>query len=150
VAAEWPGPITLVGDDIGQAVLFPAASIEKDFAWSKDHPVVDAYRAFLPMPYDAPTHALAGVLCAVRPQRNYFTLSAPGRLEVLDNGKIALRPDPQGQHRQASLHPEKTAGLLATYVELASAKPVPRVSRFRPPAAEQKKVDPPKPIEKKP
>jgi hypothetical protein len=28
---------------------------EKDFAWSPDHPIVEAYRAYQPMPYDAPT-----------------------------------------------------------------------------------------------
>lgn len=150
VAAEWPGPITAIGDDIGQAILFPGASIEKDFAWSKDHPVVDAYRAFHAMPYDAPTHAPAAVLCAVRTKQEYFQLSDPGVLEILDGGKTRFRPDAQGKLRVASLIPAKKDELLAAYVELASAKPVPRASRFRPPAVEQKKADPAKPVEKKP
>ena len=46
----------------------PGASIEKDFAWSPAHPVVDAYRAFKPMPYDAPASALAAMLYAVHPE----------------------------------------------------------------------------------
>lgn len=150
LAAGWPGPVAIVPDEVGNGVLFPAAAIEKDFAWNKDHPVVDAYRAFRPMPYDAPMHAAAAVLHAVRPQQNFFLASDPGVLEVLDNGKTQFHADAQGKHRILRLNPDKQSGLLATYVELASAKPVPRVSRFRPPVAEQKKADPPKPAEKKP
>ena len=58
----------------------PGASIEKDFAWSPAHPVVDAYRAFKPMPYDASAPALAAVLYAVHPDDGYFKLSEPGTI----------------------------------------------------------------------
>lgn len=150
LAAEWPGAITVATDEVGAAVLYPAASIEKDFAWSPAHPLVDAYRAYRAMPYDAPTPVAAAVLHAVRPQSGYFTVSDAGVAEVQDNGKLQFRADGQGKHRMLRLNPDKKVELLAAYVELASAKPVPRVSRFRPPAAEQKKADPPKPAEKKP
>src|SRR5690349_18432658 len=53
--AEWPAPIVAAGDEIGASPLFPASSIENDFAWAPAHPVVDAYRAYKPMPYDATT-----------------------------------------------------------------------------------------------
>ncbi|MBL8174120.1 MAG: hypothetical protein JNK48_05585 [Bryobacterales bacterium] len=150
VAAEWPGDVVIVPPAVGDAVLFPAASIEKDFAWSKDHPIADAYRAFRPMPYDAPMHAAAAVLYAVRPAQPFFTASDPGALEIAGNGAIQFRAAPAGKHRILRLNPDKNNDLLATYIELASAKPVPRVSRFRPPVAETKKADPTKPAEKKP
>lgn len=150
VAAEWPGTVTVVGDDVGNAVPFPGASIEKDFTWSKEHPLVDAYRAYSAMPYDAPTTVAAAVLYAVRAQQNYFTLSDAGVIEVLDSGKTQFRADGQGKHRMLRLNPDKKVELLAAYVELASAKPVPRAPRFRPPVAEQKKPEAATPVEKKP
>ncbi len=78
----------------------PGASIEKDFAWSPAHPVVDAYRAFKPMPYDAPASALAAVLHAVHPDDGYFTLSEPGTIT-----RARRRPDAvyAGSRRQASV-----------------------------------------------
>ena len=43
--AEWPTPIVVCGAEMDGLISFPGASIEKDFAWSADHPVADAYRA---------------------------------------------------------------------------------------------------------
>ena len=40
VFAEWPTPLVAVGAEVGAAVPYPGASIEKDFAWSPAHPVV--------------------------------------------------------------------------------------------------------------
>jgi purine nucleosidase len=46
VFVEWPTPMVTVGREIGEALPFPAESIERDFAWpSARHPVGDAYRA---------------------------------------------------------------------------------------------------------
>lgn len=42
VFAEWPGPIVVAGQEVGEAFPFPGASLEKDFAWAPTHPVVDA------------------------------------------------------------------------------------------------------------
>src|SRR5207248_2813372 len=85
--AEWPTPVFAAGREIGDALLFSATSIEKDFAWSPAHPVVEAYRAFKAMPYDAPTWDMAPVLYSVRPQEGYFKLSDPGTISVLDDGR---------------------------------------------------------------
>jgi hypothetical protein len=41
--------------------------------------------------------------------------------------------------------PAQRERVLKTYVELASAKPVPRMRRFRPPVQQQKPTAPPKP-----
>ena len=38
--------------DVGDALLFPAAAIETIAAKAAANPVVDAYRAFKPMPCD--------------------------------------------------------------------------------------------------
>lgn len=130
--AEWPTSIVAVGTEVGTAVSFPAASIEKDFAWSPSHPVVDAYKAFKPMPYDATTTAMAAVLHAVRPQHPGFQLSDPGTITVLDNGRTKFTPSAGGKHRYLIVDPAQQSQIQQTYVELASAKPVPRMPRRRP------------------
>ncbi len=103
--ADWPTPVAFAGAEAGSDILFPASAIEKDFAYAPHHPIADAYRAFKPMPYDAPTTCMAAVLYAVRPNDGYFELTADKRLVAA---------------------PGQTDRILATYIELASAQPVER------------------------
>jgi hypothetical protein len=145
--AEWPTPIVAAGDEVGASLLFPASSIEKDFAWSPAHPVVDAYRAYQAMPYDTPTWAMAAVLYAVRPQEDYFKLSEPGVINVLDDGRTKFTPSPEGKHRYLILDPAQKERIVKTYTEIASAKPAPRQPRRRPP---QQQAPPPPPPPKPP
>ncbi len=129
--AQWPTPIVAVGQEIGSALLYPGASIERDFSWSPAHPVADAYRAFRPMPYDAPSTALAAVLYAVHAKENYFKLSEPGTISVQDDGRLKLTPSPEGKHRHLILDPAQSERIVQIYTAMASAKPVPRQPRFR-------------------
>lgn len=137
VFAEWPTPIVACGSEVGAALPFPASSIEKDFAWSPAHPVVDAYRAYRPMPYDAPTESMAGALYAVRPQESYFKLSDPGVITVTPDGRTKYAPLPAGRHRYLILNPDRKDHIITTYTEIASAKPAPRTPRF--PRPQEKK-----------
>ena len=130
--AEWPAPIVYASPELGDALPFPGASIEKDFAWSPAHPIVDAYRAYKSMPYDAPSWAMTAVLHAARPAEADFKLSDPGTL-VLDSDRVRFTASAQGKHRQLLYDPEQKEKIIALYTELASAKPVPR-QRFRPDA----------------
>ena len=152
VLAEWPSPIVVVGPDVAQAAKFPAAAIEKDFAWSKAHPLVDAYRAAGTMPFDAPAGAAAAVLAAVRPESGLFTLSAPGGLAVSATGAVTLSG--AGKHRLLQLDAAQRDKVVAAYVELASMKPVIRLPRFRRPVvadpAKPEAVKPPAPEPSKP
>lgn len=132
--AEWPTPIVASGREVGEALLFPASSIKKHFAWSQYHPVVDAYRAYQPMPYDAPTEQMAAALYAVRPEQGYFRLSEPGRISVLADGRTRFTPSPDGRHRYLTLNPAQKKRILQVYTEIAGARPVPR--RRRPPPQE--------------
>ena len=131
IFSEWPTPIVAAGAEIGDALLFPGASIEKDFAWSSSHPLVDAYRAYKPMPYDAATYAMTPVLFTVREKEAYFKLSEPGTINVADDGRTQFTPAAEGRHRYLILDPEQKERILKTYVELASAKPVERRPRFK-------------------
>jgi hypothetical protein len=135
--AEWPTPIVAAGSELGDALRFPAASLDTDFAWSPSHPLVDAYKAARPMPYDAPGGALAAALQAVRPQENYFKLSDPGSLQVGNDGRTKFVPAAGGKHRYLILDPAQKDRVLQAFTELASTKPVPRPVRFRPPEKKQ-------------
>jgi hypothetical protein len=147
VLAEWPSPIVAAGPEIGDALLFPASSIEKDFAWSSAHPIVDAYRAYKPMPYDAPTWAMTAMLYAVRPKEGYFKLSDAGTIGVTEDGHARFTPGADGKHQQLIFDPEQKDRIIKAYTELVSAKPVPRQPRFRP---DKKKEEAPKAPDIKP
>jgi hypothetical protein len=124
VLAEWPTPIVMCGREIGDALLFPGASIEKDYTWTSAHPVVDAYRAYQPMPYDAPTPAMAAALYAVRAKEGYFKLSEPGAVTVMDDGRTTFVPSASGKHRHLILDPAETERIVKAYTDItAAAKP---------------------------
>ena len=129
--AEWQTPIVAVGSEVGDALPYPGASIEKDFAWAPVHPVVDAYRAVKPMPYDAPASALAAVLYAVHPDDGYFKLSDPGTITVLDDGRTRFTPAAEGKHRYLIADPAQKEKVLGVYTAMVSAPPAPRPGRGR-------------------
>jgi hypothetical protein len=127
--AEWQTPIVAVGTEVGDALPYPGASIEKDFAWAPVHPVVDAYRVLKPMPYDAPAAALAAVLHAVHPGEGYFTLSEPGTISVLDDGRTRFTPSTDGKHRYLIADAAQKERVLGVYTAMVSAAPAPRPGR---------------------
>lgn len=146
VFAEWPTPIVASPFEVGEALLFPAESIEQDFAWSTAHPIADAYRAHQSMPYDAPTWDVTSMLYAARPNEGYFKLSEPGTITVLADGRTTFTPSAEGKHRYLILDPAQKERIIKTYRELASAKPVPRAPRFRRPVQQKQQAPPPKPV----
>lgn len=126
---EWPSPIVAVGTEVGAALPYPGRSIESDFSWSPAHPVVAAYRAFKPMPYDAPAQALAAVLYAADRNEGYFKLSEPGMIEVLDDGRTRFSPSANGKDRYLIVDPSQKQRVIQEFTELASAKPTPPAGR---------------------
>lgn len=130
VLAGWPAPVVAAGEDIARALVFPGASIEKDFAWNPMHPVADTYRAAAPMPYDAPAPAMAAVLYAVRGEKSGLAVSEPGTIEIGDDGKSRFTASAGGRHRMLRLDAAQKAAVLRTCIELASARPVVRQRRF--------------------
>jgi hypothetical protein len=134
--AEWPSRIVMAGLELNDALPFPGSSVDASFAWARHHPVADAYRAFNPMPYDAPTRALAATLYAVSPDENFFQLSEPGTITVLDDGRTRFTASPAGRHQYLIARPDQQERVLQTYVQMVSAQPPPRPARGGPrPAA---------------
>lgn len=120
LAAEWPGPIVWSGFEVGRTIKYPARSIERDFAWTARHPVVDGYRLYMKFPYDRETWDLTAVLYAARPEDGYFTLSAPGRVRIDDRGMTRFEADPAGRHRHLIVNDVQRARALEAMIWLAS------------------------------
>jgi inosine-uridine nucleoside N-ribohydrolase len=120
---EWPTPIVVSGFEIGMAMPIPASRIEHDFAYVQDHPVADAYRSYMKMPYDRPTWDLTAVLYAVRPDDGYFSVSAPGTISVLPNGDSRFDISAGGNHRYLVLTNEQRVRTLEAMILLASQPP---------------------------
>jgi inosine-uridine nucleoside N-ribohydrolase len=123
VFSDWPTEVIASGFEIGEAVLYPAVSIENDFAYVEHHPVADAYRAYKEMPYDRPTWDLTAVLYAVRPGRGYFNLSPPGTIRVDSEGFTRFTPQDNGKQRFLILTAEQRVRVQEALVQLASEPP---------------------------
>jgi len=120
--AEWPSPIVASGYEVGLSILYPASSIEKDFGYTADHPVAEAYRCYKRMPYDRPTWDPTAVLYAVRPQ-GYFSVSPRGTITVDEEGRTHFNPDASGRHRYLQVDAAQRARVLRAMIELATRRP---------------------------
>ena len=127
--SEWPTPIIAVGTEVGEAVPYAGASIEKDFTWAPSHPIVDAYKAYKTMPYDAPAPGMAAALYAAHPDDGYFKLSEPGTITVLEDGRTKFTPGAGGKHRYLIADPSQKDKITKLYAALVSSKPVAPVGR---------------------
>lgn len=116
VLAEFPSPIFLCSKEVGDTLPYPASSIEKDFGWAPAHPIVDAYRAYKPMSYDAPSYDLAAVHYAVHPDSGFFQVSAPKA----------------GKPSSVMVDRSKKEELVQSLIETASAKPLRPAPRGKP------------------
>lgn len=119
---ESPVPIVFSGYEVGKAILYPATSIEKDYGYVPHHPVADAYRAYMKMPYDRPTWDLTSVLYAVRP-KNLFGLSPKGRVTVDDQGVTTFTEDVNGLHQYLTATPQQGRNALGQMIQLATHPP---------------------------
>lgn len=120
---QWPTPIDVIPYKIGMQVHFPISSINNDFSWDPENPLVDAfnvYRKFrdkdTPM-WDTPTVVLA-VEGAER-----FTLTPYGRVTVDDKGHTFFVPDEKGTHRLATLTDEQAKALQEYIIQEITTKP---------------------------
>jgi purine nucleosidase len=119
--AEWPGTIVTSGYEIGNKILYPAASILKDYRYAEDHPLAEAYRDYMKMPYDRPMWDPTATLYAVRPDS--FSLSAPGVITVDDEGRTHFAADASGRHHYLIATAEQNTATLRAIIELASRPP---------------------------
>jgi inosine-uridine nucleoside N-ribohydrolase len=123
LAKDWPTPIVWSGFEIGVAVPFPAASIERDFSYVPHHPAAEAYYLYNPPPHERPTWDLTAALYAVLPDHGYFGISKPGDVTIEDDGFTHYTPNPTGRDRYLILNELQGARLKEALVELSSEPP---------------------------
>lgn len=128
--SDWPTPIVFAGSEAGAAIPYPAASLATKFTYTEHHPIVDAYKAALPQLTDAPAPALAAMLYAIHTD-GYFQLSAPGAVTFDSAGRTRFAASEKGRHRYLIADASLKEKVQSMYVDLVSAKPVPRMPRFR-------------------
>jgi inosine-uridine nucleoside N-ribohydrolase len=115
---SWPTDIYFSGFEIGEAILFPASSIEHDFP--AGNPVAEAYRVYAKMPYDRPSWDLTTVLYDLRPDRGYFDKSPPGDVLVFPDGATKFQPAAQGKRYFLKVNQVQAARVREACVWLAS------------------------------
>ena len=123
VFADWPTPLVTSGFEIGQAIKYPASSIERDFLYVPHHPLREAYALYQKMPYDRETWDLTAVLYAVRPNHGYFGLSQPGTIGVDEQEITQFAPSETGRQRFLTVTPEQIIRVKEALVQLTSQPP---------------------------
>jgi purine nucleosidase len=124
---SWPTPIYWSGFELGRTIKYPASSIERDFGPPGVNPVADAYRNYLPMPYDRETWDLTAALYAVRPDDGYFNLSEAGQVTVGSDGRTAFRKETGGRDRVLAVDDAQRARIREAFLWLCTQPaPAPR------------------------
>ena len=122
VFENWPGKIVTSPFEVGIQICYPAKSIEEDFKWAPLHPMVEAYKAYMQMPYDRPTWDLTSVLYAVEGD-SWFTMSQPGRIIITDKGGMNFVPDKRGNRYYFSVDKHQSEKIKDRFISLLTAKP---------------------------
>ena len=122
ILEEWPTPIVASPWELGINVLYPGANIDTDYAWAGQHPLAEAYKCYLPMPYDRPMWDDTAVLFAAG-EEDWFTVSPYGNIEVTAEGSTLFKEDPAGTRRILSVTPEQAAALRDHLVAIIARKP---------------------------
>lgn len=129
VAEQWPEEVPIVwsGYEIGEALPYPRQSIARDFGYRTPHLVKEAYLLHSGPEHDRPCWDQSSVLQAVHPDRGFFGLSQPGRVQVLDDGFTRFHPVRKGQaslrDRFLILSPVQRARVLEALVQLTVQPP---------------------------
>lgn len=123
VIENWPSGLVLSPFEVGHRVMYPAKSIENDFNWTANHPLVDAYKRYRPFPYNRPTWDLTSVYYAVEQENNLLDISKAGNLTVDDKGFTFFKEDSDGQHYVLSINEKNIKPLQSYFVDLIKQKP---------------------------
>ena len=121
VFSEWPTPIYMSPFELGLQIRYPAQSIENDFTWTKHHPIVDSYKAYLKKIEDRPTWDLTAVLYAIDPQQ-FFNISPAGNIVVTDEGYTHFTKNAAGKHFYLSVTPEQAQAILDYFISFITTK----------------------------
>ena len=123
IMRSWPTEVVVTPFELGVRVCYPASSIENDFDMEQDHPMVDAYEAYMPMLYDRPMWDPSAVLYAVESDK-WFSVSPAGTIDVSDDGSTTFAEASAGNRRYLYVDDIQADAMKNHFVELVSTKPL--------------------------
>lgn len=119
----WPTQIVFSPYEAGITVLYPSKSIENHFCWTKGHPLVEAYKYYLEMPYNRPTWDLIAILYAIENSKIYFTQSEWGTISVDNNGFTNFKKNKKGKHAYLTINKTQAKETLTRFMQLITRIP---------------------------
>ncbi len=119
---DWRGEVVISPWELGIHIQYPGERIESDLSWARPHPLVEAYKCYLPMPYTWLMWDDTAVLFAAG-ETGMFTISPYGDVEVTDEGSTIFRENPLGTRRHISVTPEQADALLYYLTGTIARKP---------------------------
>lgn len=122
ILETWPTPVVASPFELGIKTCYPASSIGNDFGWAPANPIVEAYKAYLPMPYDRPMWDPTALMYAVEGE-GWFTMSENGRISVTDEGATLFTPDPEGDRKYMAADSLQARAIVDHFVELIPFRP---------------------------
>jgi inosine-uridine nucleoside N-ribohydrolase len=123
VFGRWPTPVVASGWEIGHAIQHPATSMQQDYGYAQHHPLAEAYGYYRGLQNDQPTYDLTSILYAVRPDRDYFSLSPAGRIVVEEDGACSFEVEPEGKHRHLIVTSDQIVRVREAQAMLCSQPP---------------------------
>lgn len=123
VTDNWPTPIVWSGSEVGDAITYPATSIQNHFNYVEYHIIKESYQNYKPVPHERPTWDLTSVFYAVHPTTELFTLSEPGNVQMSRRGVVQFVPAEGGRDRYLKVNDEQAEILRKLFAILVSAPP---------------------------
>ncbi len=124
VYKNWPTKIITSPFAVGLAINYPAESISNDFSDTQYHPLVEGYKAYMPMPYDRPTWDLTSVLYVMEKDSSYFGISEPGKITIdPKDGRSRFTAIENGLHFYLNVDKDQAIRVKNRLIELVRDKP---------------------------
>lgn len=120
---EWPGRIVVSPFEVGAKVQFPGKTIENDFNWGINNPLVEAYKHYRPMPYDRATWDLTSVLYVAESDSSFFKESELGKINITDDGITAFEVQKDGPHSYLAVDSIQALRVRDYFIRLVTQKP---------------------------
>lgn len=124
LAKHWPTAMVWSGFEIGIAAPYPHESIDDDYRRPGQELIAEAYGRYCEPGHNRPTWDLTSVLYAVRPDRDYFGLSAVGEVEIADDGATLFTESNDGRSRYLTIDVPQAIRVVATLEALSSQPPL--------------------------
>ena len=121
VFEEWPTPVVTSPFEVGIKIQYPGQSIEQDFQWAPKHPMIEAYKVYMEMPYDRPTWDLTSVLYAVEGS-SFFDTSSPGSVLVSEKG-TSFVADEEGDRYYLSVDSLQAEAIKHHFIKIITRQP---------------------------